>query len=99
MRILIGLVGLTALASGAAMGADGAAVAQPAAASTTHRIEEVIVTAPRDRVRPTLKEEMRYHDEVLAELADKVIIPPERHSVESAFDFDGNTTKLLKIRF
>lgn len=99
MRILPGMVGLIAMASGAALAADGATVPRPAAQSANHRIEEVIVTAPRERVRSTLKEELRYHDEVLAELTDKVIVPPERNPVESAFDFDGNTTKLLKIRF
>lgn len=99
MRLLAGLIGLTMVASGAGLAADGGAVPQPATQSPGHRIEEVIVTAPRDRARPTLREEMRYHDEVLAELSAKVIVAPEPNRVESAFDFDGNTTKLLKIRF
>ena len=99
MRILAGLMGMLAIASGVAQAADGVTVAKPAPPSAEHRIEEVIVTAPRDRVRSSLKEEMRYHEEVLAELSAKVIAPPERNRVESAFDFDGNTTKLLKVRF
>lgn len=99
MRLLAGLIGMMIVASASASAADRAAVAQPATQSAEHRIDEVIVTAPRDRTRPTLQEEMRYHDEVLAELRAKVIVAPERDRLESAFDFDGNTTKLLKVRF